>query len=102
MDTNPNVDESFAEFCVTQRRVLMESGVFDKVYELQFRNNNHCPICDVFVENPLAVAKGINVHTYFNHGNLLEVFAKSGATYRTKATAPAVPTGAAPPEGGCA
>lgn len=76
VDTNPNVDESFPEFCVTQRRVLLETGVFDKVYELQFRNNNHCPVCDVFVENPLAVAKGINVHTYFNYGNLLEVFAE--------------------------
>ncbi len=78
VDTNPNVDESFPEFCVTQRRVLLETGVFDKVYELQFRNNNHCPVCDVFVENPVAVAKGINVHTYFNFGNLLEVFAKVG------------------------
>ncbi|WP_373515329.1 glycosyltransferase family 9 protein [Persicitalea sp.] len=76
VDTNPNVDESFPEFCVTQRRVLLETGVFDKVYELQFRNNNRCPTCDVFVENPVAVAKGINVHTYFNFGNLLEVFAK--------------------------
>ncbi len=76
VDTNPNVDESFPEFCVTQRRVLLETGVFDKVYELQFRNNNRCPICDVFVENPVAVAKGIDVHTYFNFGNLLEVFAK--------------------------
>ena len=78
VDTNPTVDESFPEFCVTQRRVLLETGVFDRVYELQFRNNSHCPICDVFVDNPLAVSKGINVHTYFNHGNLLEVFAKVG------------------------
>lgn len=76
VDTNPNVDETFSEFCVTQRRVLLQMGVFDKVYELQFRNNNRCPICDVFVENPIAVAKGIDVHTYFNFGNLLEVFAK--------------------------
>ena len=78
VETNPNVDESFSEFCVTQRRVLLETGVFDKVYELQFRNNNRCPVCDVFVDNPLAVAKGINVHNYFNFGNLLEVFAKIG------------------------
>ncbi|GHB60458.1 glycosyltransferase family 9 protein [Persicitalea jodogahamensis] len=78
VDTNPNVDESFPEFCVTQRQVLLKTSVFDQVYELQFRNNNHCPVCDVFVENPLAIAKGINVHTYFNFGNLLEVFAQVG------------------------
>ena len=76
VETNPNVDEAFSEFCVTQRRVLLGTGVLDAVYELQFRNNSHCPVCDVFVDNPLAVARGIDVHTYFNRGNLLEVFAE--------------------------
>ena len=78
IDTNPTIDESFQEFCVTQRRVLLGTGIFDQVFELQFRNNNHCPTCEVFLENPTAVAQGINVHTYFNFGNLLEVFAKTG------------------------
>lgn len=78
IDTNPNLDESFPEFCVTQRRVLLGTRIFDQVFELQFRNNNQCPTCDVHLENPRAVAQGINVHTYFNFGNLLEVFAKTG------------------------
>ena len=78
IDTNPTIDESFPEFCVTQRRVLLGTGIFDQVFELQFRNNNHCPTCQVFLENPTAIAQGINVHTYFNFGNLLEVFAKTG------------------------
>lgn len=78
IDTNTNVDEAYSEFCVTQRRILLESGVFDKVYQLQFHNNNRCMICDVFVDNPLAVVKDINVHNYFDHGNLLEVFAQIG------------------------
>lgn len=77
VDTNPVIDETFPEFCVTQRRVLLETGIFDQVFELQFRNNNHCPVCDVFVENPTANAAGINVYTYLNFGNLLTGFAKT-------------------------
>ncbi len=77
VDTNPAIDESFAEYCVTQRRVLLATGVFNEVFQLQFRNNNRCDRCDVFLENPAAVAQGINVHTYFNFGNLLTVFAKT-------------------------
>lgn len=76
VEVNPHVDEVFAETCVTERTVLLKTGVFDHVYELQFRNNNHCPTCQVFVENPVAVRKGITVDTYFDFGNLLEVFAK--------------------------
>ncbi|HEV7350631.1 glycosyltransferase family 9 protein [Telluribacter sp.] len=78
VETNPNVDEAFSEFCVTERGVLFEKGIFDKIYPLQFRNNNHCPKCQVFLENPIADAAGITVHTYFNYGNLLEVFAQTG------------------------
>lgn len=75
---NPNIDEVFEEFCVTQRKVLFGTGVFDKIFELQFHNNNHCPKCQVFVDNPVALQRGINVHNYFNFGNLLQVFAKTG------------------------
>ncbi|WP_247231549.1 glycosyltransferase family 9 protein [Telluribacter sp. SYSU D00476] len=78
VETNPNVDEAYGELCVTERRVLLETNVFDKVYPLQFRNNNHCPRCQVFLDNPISDAAGINVHTYFNYGNLLEVFAQTG------------------------
>lgn len=77
IDFNPSVDEAFGEFCVTQRRVLFEKNVFDKIYQLQFSNNNHCAKCQVSLDNPIAERKGINVHTYFNFGNLLEVFAQT-------------------------
>lgn len=78
IDTNPSIDETFVEFCVTQRRVLFNTGVFDHVFELQFKNNNDCPICEKKYENPVAQAAWINVHTYFNFGNLLQTFALSG------------------------
>ncbi|GAB2788370.1 glycosyltransferase family 9 protein [Rhabdobacter roseus] len=78
VDVNPHLDETFAEYCVTQRRVLLQTGVFDKVYPLQFRNNDHCPRCQVFMDNPISDAAGVNVHTYFNFGHLLQVFALTG------------------------
>jgi heptosyltransferase III len=78
IDTNPTIDEAYPELCVTERRVLFGTGVFDKIYPLQFRNNNYCPTCQVFLENPIADAAGITVYTYFNYGNLLEVFAQTG------------------------
>ncbi|HEV7382238.1 MAG TPA: glycosyltransferase family 9 protein [Dyadobacter sp.] len=77
VSNNPAINEVFKEFCVTQRRVLLKTGVFDKVFELQFKNNNHCPKCDVFTENPVAEQRGINVLNYFNLGNLLNVFAQT-------------------------
>jgi heptosyltransferase-3 len=78
VDLNPFIDETHHEFCVTERKVLLKSGVFDQVFELQFRNNNHCPKCQVFTENSVAEQRGINVYNYFNFGNLLSIFAQSG------------------------
>lgn len=78
VEVNPHIDEVIPERCVTERQVVLKSGVFDKVYELQFRNNNHCPVCQAYYDNPVAVSKGINVDNYFEYGNLLEVFASVG------------------------
>lgn len=78
IDRNPHIDETHQEFCVTERQTLLRTGIFDKVFALQFRNNNHCPKCQIFTENPTAQRLGIDVFTYFNFGNLLEVFCKTG------------------------
>lgn len=78
VEVNPHIDEVIPELCVTQRQHILNSKVFDKVYELQFRNNNYCPTCQAYYDNPVAVERNINVDNYFNYGNLLEVFAKAG------------------------
>lgn len=74
VSTNPHIDSVHKEFCVAEREILLQSGVFDHVYELQFRNNSHCKMCNKFVDNPIALDKGIDSLNYFNFGNLLEVF----------------------------
>ncbi|MCF0056454.1 glycosyltransferase family 9 protein [Dyadobacter sp. CY356] len=89
IDFNPAVDETFGEFCVTQRRILFEKNVFDKIYPLQFSNNNHCAKCQVTIDNPIAERKGINVSTYFNFGNLLEVFAQTAGLVSSELPFPA-------------
>ncbi len=76
--SNPQIDAVYSEFCVTERSVIINSKVFDKVFELQFRNNNECAKCQVFRENPIAVERNIHVGNYFEYGNLLEVFAQCG------------------------
>jgi heptosyltransferase-3 len=89
VDYNPSVNEVLKEFCVTQRRVILQTQVFDKVYELQFKNNNQCVRCQVFTDNPVAESRGINVHNYFHFGNLLEVFAQTSGLIAPKAPFPA-------------
>jgi len=89
IDFNPEIDETFKEFCVTQRKALFEKNIFDKIYELQFSNNNYCATCNVSIDNPIALRKGINVHTYLSFGNLLEVFARTADLIGDKVPFPA-------------
>jgi heptosyltransferase III len=70
---NPNIDKIIEELCANQRKLLINSGVFDKVYNLQFRNNSHCSVCNIYVENPVADSKDITIHNYYFQGNLLTV-----------------------------
>lgn len=73
VEDNPNLDGIIEEFCANQRRLLLNSGIFDVVYNLQFRNNSHCPICQIYVENPVADARNVTIHNYYFQGNLLTV-----------------------------
>jgi len=73
LENNPNVDYVIDEFCANQRLKLINNHSFDVVYNLQFRNNSRCEICDIWVQNPVADSKNITIHNYYNHGNLLTV-----------------------------
>jgi len=73
LENNPNIDKIIEEFCANQRKLLLNSGILDKVYNLQFRNNSHCSKCDIYVENPTADSKNITIHNYYFQGNLLTV-----------------------------
>jgi heptosyltransferase-3 len=89
VDYNPQINEVFREFCVTERKTLLAGGIFDEVFELQFSNNNHCSKCQVFIDNPVALKRDINIYNYFDYGNLLEVFAQTGNLIPPKSVFPA-------------
>lgn len=74
ISTNPNINTVHREFCVTEREILLKNNLFDHIYELQFRNNSHCKMCNKFLDNHIALSKGIDSLNYFNFGNLIEVF----------------------------
>ncbi len=86
---NPEINEVYEEFCVSERTVILNSNVFDEVFELQFRNNNECKLCQTFRENPVSIERNINVTNYLNYGNLLEVFAKCSGLIENEAAFPA-------------
>jgi len=73
LENNPSLDGIIEEFCANQRRLIINSGIFDILYNLQFRNNSYCPVCNVYVENPVADAKDITIQNYYFQGNLLTV-----------------------------
>ena len=70
---NPNIDGIIEEYCANQRKLLLDSSIFDKVYNLQFRNNSYCSICNIYVDNLEADAENITIHNYFFQGNLLTI-----------------------------
>ncbi|GGD56143.1 heptosyltransferase [Emticicia aquatilis] len=70
---NPNIDTIIDDFCANHRRLLINSGIFDTTYNLQFRNNSFCETCNIYVENLVANTKDITIHNYYFHGNLLNV-----------------------------
>ncbi|AFK05073.1 glycosyl transferase family 9 [Emticicia oligotrophica DSM 17448] len=73
VQNNPNIDIIFEDICANHRKKILGANIFDTVYNLQFRNNSHCEICNVFVDNEVADKKGITIENYYFHGNLLEV-----------------------------
>ncbi|WP_158561349.1 glycosyltransferase family 9 protein [Emticicia sp. C21] len=73
LENNPNLNDIIEEFCANQRKLIIDSGVFDVLYNLQFQNNSYCSVCNVYVENPVADAKDITIHNYYFQGNLLTI-----------------------------
>jgi ADP-heptose:LPS heptosyltransferase len=75
IDTNPHIDMTLPIHCLTERMLLMNSGLFDEVIDLHFPDR-WCSLC----RNPLRKTKGaskINLTNYFHYGSLLSAMAQS-------------------------
>ena len=74
VERHPNVDEVWPQPSVLQRLLVCESGVFDKIYNLEFWQSNRDPISEDVHKNHGAAQKDITVFNYFDKGNLLSIF----------------------------
>lgn len=74
VERHPDIDEVWAQPSVLQRKLVCESGVFEKVYNLEFWQSNRDPISEHVHKNQVAAQKDITVFNYFEKGNLLTIF----------------------------
>jgi len=75
IDSNPHIDITLPIHCLTERILLMKSGLFDEVIDLHF-TDRYCSLC----RRPLKKAKNkseINLTNYFHYGSLLSAISQS-------------------------
>ncbi|HAO50117.1 MAG TPA: ADP-heptose--LPS heptosyltransferase, partial [Runella sp.] len=72
--THPVINEAWAQPTVLRRLLVFNSGVFEKVYNLEFWQSNLDTISGRVHKNEVAAAKDITVFNYFEKGNLLTIF----------------------------
>jgi heptosyltransferase III len=75
IDSNPYIDMTLPVHCLSDRMMLINSGLFDEVIDLHF-SDRYCSLC----RNPIRKAKGaseINLTNYFQYGSLLSAMAQS-------------------------
>lgn len=76
LDYNPNVDVVVEEYSVLFSMLLTQLNPFDEFYNCHLSGLRRYDFLRKSLRNPLAVSLDILTNNYFNHGNILEVFAK--------------------------
>ncbi|WP_428659048.1 glycosyltransferase family 9 protein [Runella sp.] len=74
VERHPEIDKVWAQPSVLRRKLVCESGVFDRVHNLEFWQSNRDPISEHVHKNQVAAQKDITVFNYFEKGNLLTIF----------------------------
>ncbi|GAB3947939.1 glycosyltransferase family 9 protein [Spirosoma harenae] len=70
---HPDLDGHLIEKCPGERVKLLQSGIFDKVYNLHI-SHRKCKYCPDDPINPIADQIGLNFDNYYFRGDLLYVF----------------------------
>jgi heptosyltransferase III len=73
---NPVIDNYLIEKCPGERTQLLESGIFDKVYNMHL-SHRRCRYCKEDPVNPVADKLGFTYVNYYHHGDLLHVFSQA-------------------------
>lgn len=74
VQNHPELDSVWLQSSVLSRIIICNSGVFDKIYNMEFWQSNFDTVTGKIHENSIAAQKGITVHNYFDKGNLLKIF----------------------------
>lgn len=75
INSNPYIDMTLPVHCLSDRMMLINSGLFDAVIDLHF-SDRYCSLC----RNPIRKTKSaseINLTNYFQYGSLLSAMAQS-------------------------
>jgi heptosyltransferase III len=76
LDFNPHVDAVIEEYSVFYSILLTKFNTFDIFLNCHLSGLRRYPYLQKTLQNPLAVSKNILTNNYFDHGNILDVFAK--------------------------
>ena len=73
---NPNLDGYLIEKCPGERVQLLQSGIYDKVYNLHI-SHRKCKYCPDDPINPTADQIGLTFDNYYHRGDLLYIFSQA-------------------------
>ena len=78
LDFNPCVDTVIEEYSVMYSILLTKFNTFDIFFNCHLSGLRRYAYLNKTLQNPLAISKNILTNNYFEHGNILDVFAKVG------------------------
>lgn len=73
---HPAINDILIEKCPSERTLLLETGLFDNVYNLHI-SHRKCKYCPEDPINPTADAIGLNFDNYYDRGDLLYIFSQA-------------------------
>ena len=76
LDFNPNVDIVVEEYSVLYSILLTKFNTFEVFFNCHLSGLRRYNFLQTNLQNPIALSKNILTNNYFDHGNILEVFAK--------------------------
>ncbi len=73
---NPVIDTYLIEKCPGERTQLLNTGIFDHVYNMHL-SHRRCRYCKEDPVNPVADKLGLTYANYYHYGDLLHVFSQA-------------------------
>ncbi|QKZ13644.1 glycosyltransferase family 9 protein [Spirosoma sp. KUDC1026] len=73
---HPDLDGYLTEKCPSERMMLIQSGIYDKVYNMHI-SHRKCKYCPEDIVNPTADAIDLTFDNYYHRGDLLYMFSQA-------------------------